>query len=479
MMEQRRLILSYARRFLDLLIMVLCFGLAASAEIYSIKSITFGQFFSMRIKLHNILLFVGFLLIWYFIFAGVGLYHSKRLSTWRSEVIDILKATSMGTLTIFILSILFNVRMINNIFLVVFWASCTCLTIVGRLSGRYILKQFRIRGRNLRSMLIIGTNSRAVRFARRIESRPELGYRIIGFVDKNWAGIGEFYNAGYELVTNLGELADFLRDNVIDEVVIALPVSSYYDRISQIISLCEEQGIIFRYLADFFNTKLAHSRLDPFDDGLFLTHSPGTLMGLPVLVKRVLDITLSLILIFLLSPLFIIAALLIKIFSPGPVFFIQERLGFNKRRFRLYKFRTMISGAEEKQAELEPLNEVKGPAFKIKNDPRITPLGRILRKTSIDELPQLFNVLLGDMSLVGPRPLPIRDYNNFQQDWHRRRFSIRPGMTCLWQVNGRNHCSFDKWMELDMQYIDNWSFWLDLKILLKTIPAVLKGSGAE
>ena len=181
----------------------------------------------------------------------------------------------------------------------------------------------------------------------------------------------------------------------------------------------------------------------------------------------------------MLFPLFVLTACLIKLTSAGPVFFIQDRVGLNKRRFRLYKFRTMVADAEEKQAELEDLNEVSGPVFKIKDDPRITSFGNFLRKTSIDELPQLINVLKRDMSLVGPRPLPVLDYNGFDQDWHRRRFSVRPGITCLWQVKGRSSIPFEQWMQLDMEYIDTWSLWLDLKILTKTIPAVLQGSGAE
>ena len=159
-------------------------------------------------------------------------------------------------------------------------------------------------------------------------------------------------------------------------------------------------------------------------------------------------------------------------------FFSQERVGLNKRRFRMFKFRTMVAGAERMQKELEARNEADGPVFKIKDDPRITRVGRFLRKFSIDELPQLFNVLVGDMSLVGPRPLPVRDYNGFDQDRQRRRFSVRPGLTCLWQINGRSGISFEHWMDLDMQYIDHWSLWLDLKILLKTIPAVIRGTGA-
>jgi lipopolysaccharide/colanic/teichoic acid biosynthesis glycosyltransferase len=183
-------------------------------------------------------------------------------------------------------------------------------------------------------------------------------------------------------------------------------------------------------------------------------------------------------LLVILSPLALITAIAIKIDSPGPVRFVQERVGLNKRKFRLYKFRTMVDSADQKQGDLEDLNEVSGPVFKINNDPRITSVGKIVRKTSIDELPQLFNVLKGDMSIVGPRPLPVRDYNGFDQDWHRRRFSVRPGITCLWQVKGRSNTSFVRWMELDMEYIDTWSLRLDLKILLRTVPAVLRGSGA-
>jgi exopolysaccharide biosynthesis polyprenyl glycosylphosphotransferase len=197
-----------------------------------------------------------------------------------------------------------------------------------------------------------------------------------------------------------------------------------------------------------------------------------------VLVKRIIDFAVSLTLIVLLSPLFLVVAIFIKFTSPGPVFFVQKRLGLSKRRFSIYKFRTMVVDAEKKMHELEDLNEVSGPVFKMRKDPRITPVGRFLRKTSIDELPQLFNVLKGEMSLVGPRPLPVRDYEGFDQDWQRRRFSVVPGITCLWQVNGRSSVSFEQWMELDMQYIDQWSLWLDLKILARTIPAVLKGSGA-
>jgi lipopolysaccharide/colanic/teichoic acid biosynthesis glycosyltransferase len=178
------------------------------------------------------------------------------------------------------------------------------------------------------------------------------------------------------------------------------------------------------------------------------------------------------------SPLLLLVALGIKLDSPGPVFFIQERMGYNKRRFRMIKFRTMSADAEARMKELEHLNETDGPAFKIRHDPRMTRIGRLLRKLSIDELPQLINVLLGDMSLVGPRPLPMRDVHGLEVAWQKRRFSVKPGLTCLWQVSGRSNLSFEQWMQLDLEYIDRWSLALDCKILLKTIPAILSAEGA-
>lgn len=196
------------------------------------------------------------------------------------------------------------------------------------------------------------------------------------------------------------------------------------------------------------------------------------------MIKRLTDTFISLVLLLILSPLLIVLSLLIKRLSPGPIFFKQTRLGQGKRPFQIWKFRTMVPNAEKIISQVQHLNETQGPTFKATGDPRITPFGKFLRQTSLDELPQLLNVLVGDMSLVGPRPLPLRDYEGFSQDWHRRRFSVKPGITCLWQIMGRSSIGFDEWMELDMRYIDHWSVWLDVKILFQTIPAVFRGSGA-
>jgi len=478
MIPLRRKILLKSFKLFDLLVMVFAFGLATAVVHYRFDLISFEQFLSMRIKIINFVLFMGFLIVWHIIFSAFRLYHSRRLSTRWEEVSDIIRASSLGSMVIFIASLLLKLVMITPGLILAFWVGSSGLTILGRFVLRYTLKSFRLRGRNLRHMLIVGTNPRAIQFAHKIESKPELGYRLIGFVDDGYAENGEFKKSGYALVASFNDFSTFLRDHVVDEVVISLPMKSLYDKASRIVNLCEEQGVIVRFLSNMFNLKLGLSKVDQFEDDSVVTVTTGAMKGFPILVKRAMDFIASLILLTILAPIFFVIALLIKLTSPGTAFFVQERIGLNKRRFRLYKFRTMVPGAEKKLPELEDLNEVSGPVFKIKNDPRITWIGKFLRKTSVDELPQLINVLKGDMSLVGPRPLPVRDYEGFDQDWHRRRFSVRPGITCLWQIDGRSNTSFDKWMELDMEYIDNWSLGLDLKILVRTIPAVLKGSGA-
>ena len=479
MIFERRKILFRTLQSFDILNMLFCFLLAAAIQ-SDIDRINFGQFLSMRIKVQNILFLLCYVLVWHTILTGFALYSSKRLSTVWNEIGDIIKATSVGTGTLFISALLFHISMISTSFLTVFWVGYNVITISSRLVLKRILRQFRLHGRNLRNIVVVGTNSRAVRFLKKLEAKSEFGYNLIGFVDNDWSKLDEFRKTGYALVSDLREFPSFLKNNVVDEVIVCLPMKSFYQKISEIVAFCEEQGIIVRFLADFFNLDVVHSKPARFDGETVVTlyAGKGNMVGNLVLVKKSIDFILSLVLIIILSPILVITALAIKMTSPGPVLFVQQRLGLNKRRIGVYKFRTMVPDAEKKQAELEQLNEVSGPVFKIMEDPRITPIGRFLRKLSIDELPQLFNVLKGDMSLVGPRPLPVRDYEGFDQDWHRRRFSVRPGITCLWQISGRSNISFDRWMELDMEYIDNWSLWLDLKILFGTIPAVLRGSGA-
>jgi exopolysaccharide biosynthesis polyprenyl glycosylphosphotransferase len=478
-MKDRRQILLEAFKLLDLIIMMGAFALAAwlSFELHD-GGISFKEFLGMRIKVQNFALFLGFLCAWRVLFSASGLYRSMRFSTRSAEIKCVMKATSVGTLALYVASLVFRISMMTPLFIALFWLISTTVTIASRVMLRRGLAWVRLKGRNLRFMLIVGTNKRAVRFARDIESRPELGYRLLGYVENGWQGNDEFKGNGDRVVSDFDGFSSFIREKVVDEVVFYLPMKSFYEQIATMAALCTEQGIIVRYPSDVINLELTQSDRDTFAGRHLTSHYTGAMQGWQIHLKRVMDVVLSSLSLLFLSPVFLMTALAIKFTSSGPVFFVHDRVGLNKRRFRLYKFRTMIQGAEKKQEELECLNEVCGPVFKIKDDPRITPIGRILRKLSIDELPQLINVVKGDMSLVGPRPLPVRDYNGFDTDWHRRRFSVRPGITCLWQVNGRSDTPFEQWMKLDMDYIDNWSLWLDIQILMRTIPAVLRGSGA-
>lgn len=460
----------------DLVVMIVAFALAATAPFAMTDAPTFAEVLGMRIRLRNFLMFFGFMFAWYSMFSYFGLYTIHRLSaSLRATMFDIGKAALGGTLVVWIAAVLVRIELITTTSLLVFWVTSVGLSVVGRIILRFVLR----RRSDSRSshLVIVGTNPRAVELAKRIESNPDLDYRVVGFVDEHWSGDSAFQKSGYRVLSNFAGFQDLLKDHVVDEVLICTPVKSFYDQASWILEKCEEQGITVRFVSNMFKPNIGQSRVERLEDEIVVTIDTGSMFGPTVLIKRAFDIITSLVLLILLSPVFAVVSLAIWLTSPGPIFFVQERVGLNKRRFRLCKFRTMVPDAEARIAELESRNEVSGPAFKIKKDPRITPIGTFLRKTSLDELPQLINVLRGDMSLVGPRPLPVRDYRGFTEDWHRRRFSVRPGITCLWQVGGRNSITFDRWMELDMQYIDQWSLLLDFKILLKTIPAVLKGSG--
>ena len=478
-MFNRRLIVLKAYKLFDIFVMLFSFSLAtwlSNPQLNGINSLE--NFLSVRIKLVNFVVFIAFIFFWNMILSFFNLYKSKRLSNRYKEIFDIIKATIVGSFFIFIAGKIFQIEIINTTFLASFWIISCSLMIASHLIIRWTLEWGRLHGRNLRHMIIVGTNSRAVAFARNIESKPELGYRIAGFVDSTWEGTKDFLQTGYKLVADFKSFLSFLRENVIDEVVISLPLKSKYKVASHIAALSQAQGITVLNPPDIFDLKTSKMKAGSLGELPLISNYTGAMEGWQFELKRLLDILISALALLIFSPIFLITAIALKLTSSGPIFFAQKRLGLNKRYFRMYKFRTMIPDAELKQDDLDALNEASGPVFKIKKDPRITHFGRILRKLSIDELPQLFNVFKGDMSLVGPRPLPIRDYNGFDEDWHRRRFSVRPGITCLWQINGRSDTSFEEWMELDMEYIDNWTLWLDLKILLLTVPAALKGSGA-
>jgi exopolysaccharide biosynthesis polyprenyl glycosylphosphotransferase len=474
----RRQILDKAVMLLDLGTLAVAFMLAA-VPIWHLTAFSFvASFISMRVKVRNILLVLGLFYSWHLIFSMFGLYRSRRLGGRKQEAVDVLKAVSAAALVLGLGAAIFRLQMTTPLFIVVFWVVASSLILLCRWILRTFLGWARRHGRNSRQMLIVGTNARAIEFAHSIEGKPELGYQLIGFVDDQWSGGQEFGKNGKTIVSDLEHFPSFLRERVVDEVTIALPMKSFYSQAARMVATCQEQGVIVRVLTSIFDVRPAWANGNLLEEMAVTTMGTSVFEGWPLVFKRLLDIVVSSISLILLAPIFLIVAILIKFDSPGPVFFIQERVGLNKRRFRMYKFRTMVADAEQRQARLESLNEADGPIFKIKDDPRLTRIGKFLRKASIDELPQLLNVLKNDMSLVGPRPLDLRDYYKLEENWLRRRFSVRPGITCLWQINGRSSVSFQEWMRLDMCYIDHWSITLDLEILAKTIPAVLKGSGA-
>jgi exopolysaccharide biosynthesis polyprenyl glycosylphosphotransferase len=283
---------------------------------------------------------------------------------------------------------------------------------------------------------------------------------------------------GHPVVGTLDDIPDILINTAIDNVIFIVPRSALNDIEKQILC-CETLGVTSHVAVDLFPMQFTQGRPETLLDMPIMTFESVSGQHQQLIIKRLLDIVLSGIGLLILSPVFLATALLVKFTSDGPVFFVQERCSLNGRRFKLFKFRTMVLDAEAKIAELMAFNQMEGPAFKMDNDPRITPVGKFLRKLSIDELPQLWNVFLGDMSLVGPRPPLPKEVQQYDF-WQRRRLSMRPGITCLWQVGGRNTIKdFDEWAKLDLKYIDEWSLALDFKILFKTIPVVLIGSGAK
>lgn len=477
MNDHHRLIIGLLKLF-DLVLVALAFAMTTINRVNAEHEVTLAQFLSMRASVSNLVIVLFALIVCHVIFTLCGLYRSRRLTGRNREALDLLRATTTYLAFFLALSYVFSIRMITMQFLAEFWVLITCSLIASRLILRMVGDHVRKRGRDQRHMLIFGTNARAMEFARRILVSRELGYRLLGFVDDDWPGLATLKRAGFPVVSDFAGVDEYLRRNVVDEVAIYLPLGSYYKHSSHVANLCQQHGITMRIHSDIFGVKYTRWRPEDFEGDQYIATYTSASDPWPRTLKRVFDIVVASFTLVVLSPLFVLAAAAVKLSSPGPIFFRQERIGLNKRRFKMLKFRSMVHNAEGLMPELEKCNEASGPVFKIKNDPRITPVGKLLRRSSVDELPQLLNVLAGDMSLVGPRPLPVRDFEGFHQDWQRRRFSIKPGITCLWQVGGRSDLSFEEWMELDLKYVDEWSLWLDLKILTRTVPAVFRGVGA-
>jgi exopolysaccharide biosynthesis polyprenyl glycosylphosphotransferase len=424
---------------------------------------------------------VGVLLGWFFIFNKLVHYHANRFTTLKSQAIEIAKAMTVTSLLLLLVGAMFYIQMVTPLIVSLFLLSSTALLIGSRVVVRALLRTLRRSGRNARHLLIIGETAKAFDLADRIESRRELGYEIEGFLfEDDGGGAGHLgrIEARWKVLGPVAGLRHLLKKGVIDEVMFCLPLRDNFPLACDVVGLCNDLGVVVRLVPELGNVQmLSQAQVEDFEGDQMVTFFRENLL-FQLFAKRLMDLFGSAVLLVLLSPLLLVTAAAVKFTSPGPVFFGQERIGMNKRRFRLLKFRSMVVDAEERKKALAHLNEMNGPAFKIRKDPRTTPVGAILRKLSIDELPQLINVLKGEMSLVGPRPPLLSEVDLY--DWRdRRRLSIKPGITCLWQISGRNELTFEDWMILDCKYIDNWSVWLDLKILLMTIPVVIFGKGAS
>lgn len=503
MLKQNWRVISLFERIGDFAIIVLCFFAAyygRASLVYWNDTLGWKLPFAgdelAPVKDYFIVLAGGLLGYWGML-SLLGAYSSMRLSS----SFQLFKISLVSSVIVFFLlaAVLFLLKIDLSRSFVGLFCLLVCLSLAAeRYAVLAVLRYWRRRGRNFRNIIICGVGEQALKVAREITAMPELGLRIRAFAKLNNAVNGESlellrFKSAVRLLTRpasgiktpIGRVIQgipafnrAIEEYAIDEVIFT-DVVEVMPLVEEAILMCSEQGIRTTLVADLFSIGMVKSGLSYFGD-MPLIHfqtPPGDRWEL--FVKRFLDVIISFVLLIALSPLLLIIAVLVKLTSKGPVLFVQKRMGLNGRIFDMYKFRSMYVDADKELSNLKAHNEMKGPVFKMKNDPRITPLGRFLRRFSLDELPQLWNVFRGEMSLVGPRP-PVPGEVSLYERRDRRRLSMRPGLTCTWQVCGRNEiCDFDSWVELDLDYIDNWSLGRDFVLLIRTIPAVLLGTGAR
>ena len=428
------------------------------------------------VPLHDYLPFLLFtLLLWVTTAWFFRVYESFRIRTVWPEVARIAKA--LATVALIHIAAVFVLRMheeVSRLFFATYFALTFALLTSNRLVLRRVAHSARRHGHNLKVFAVVGSGDLARDVMQTVEEHPEWGMQFAGHIlDGQGAG-----NAKPELVLGtIAQLGQILDDNVIDEIIFAVP----RERLANIegaFRLCQEQGAAARVCLDLFNVGGPQLTMGTMDGLPMLSFSSAPTDEVALLFKRAFDVLTSVAAVLLLSPAFVVTAIAVKLDSPGPVFFRQTRVGRNGRPFRMLKFRSMHVDAEARLESLRAQNEASGPVFKMKDDPRVTRVGGFIRRTSLDELPQFLNVLSGEMSIVGPRPPVPAEVKQYQR-WQRRRLSVKPGITCTWQVSGRSNISFDQWMKLDLEYIDTWSLWQDVQICFRTVPAVLLSRGAH
>ena len=392
-------------------------------------------------------------------------FYSQSYWTSRKQVFWLItKATMIVTLGIILGIFALKIQLTRSV-IILFAIICIMLMLIKEEIWQFIQNKRMGRPDSQKRLILLGSESENREMLERIGDGKNKNYRVMMEFNINRDPINE-------LVQNLHKHSA--------NVVLINAGHTKFDLIEKVINACELEGVEVWLAADFFNTQIARTTVDDFQGVPLLVFQTTPAPSLQSLTKQMIDYIGAFTMILILSPLLVICALSVKLTSQGPIMFRQKRSGINGRPFTMFKFRSMNTNAEQRKHELEAMNEMSGPVFKVSSDPRITPIGKILRKYSLDELPQLINVLQGSMSLVGPRPLPEDETKRFEDLSHRRRLSVKPGLTCLWQISGRNEIKeFSDWVRLDLEYIDNWSLWLDIKILIRTIPVVFKGTGAH
>jgi len=395
-----------------------------------------------------------------------GFYSRSILSSRPIRYWQLFKSCFLMVLVLVLALFLSRVAFLVARWIPLWFGTITFFLIVLREEIIQFFARSQMNGRqNRRHFVLIGNSDETARMRAEIKARPEENIEIIAALSLD--------------KSTIPQLLELLHESSVNGVILSAK-HAYFEHVEQAIRACELEGVEAWLIADFFKTQISRTIFDDFYGQPVMVFRTTPDNSWQSALKRPLDFAVSALVLLVGSPFYLAVALLIKFSSPGPILFRQQRSGLNGRPFTIFKFRTMTTDAEARKKELAGLNEMRGPVFKVTNDPRVTPIGRFLRKFSIDEFPQFFNVLRGEMSLVGPRPLPIDEVKRFDDFSHRRRLSVKPGLTCTWQISGRNNVvDFNDWVRLDLEYIDNWSLWLDVKILCRTVPAVLAGVGAK
>ena len=433
---------------------------------------------AVELRFHYLLLVVLFSTVYVIVFEAQHAYSYQRFTSLKSEYFIVGKTSVLSLLSNVLMAFLFGYSMeLHRTFFVLSFAIISVGLIAEKTLLFYVAAMMRRKGSNRKRVLIVGTGTRAKQFIDTVSNHFSWGLDIVGLLTGDQEKVGqEFY--GVRVLDTFCNIERVLKEVNPEEVIVTISTRRF-DQIRTVFDACEREGVQLRLNSDFFGEVTKRVRVDSVYGLNIISFDMVRISNIELFFKRLIDIVGATVALILFSPFMIVAAVGILFTDGRPILYPWNVVGLNKKPIRSWKFRTMVRNADELKALLVNKNEMDGPVFKIKEDPRVLPFGRWLRKWSIDETPQLFSVLKGDLSLVGPRPAGPHELERYES-WHRRKLSIKPGLTCLWQINGRNRInSFDEWVKLDLQYIDNWSIWLDIKILLKTIPAVLTGKGAS